>query len=122
VNARRARQARQLRRRDVEQLLEEAASSTPRLVGTHAGQEMWATGPVLHVIPALRDDYPGEIKAAIDLRRRAALSGVCDCGGRWDLDRHGLLGFGHEPGCPAIDDVLFELGHRHGYTFSRWSA
>lgn len=121
MNARRARARRHLRRREIERLLAQGRQVQPRLVGAYAGQEAWMVGPVLHIIPILRDAYPQDLKAAVDRRRRAALTGRCDCGAVWAIDR-GRAHMAHEDGCPAIDDVLFEIGRRHGYAFSRWAA
>jgi hypothetical protein len=74
---------------------------------------------VLLVLPALRDDWPGELKAAVELRRRAMLTGRCDCGGRRPvavLDRGEvqLTTFRHEDDGAATDASLRALFERLG--------
>lgn len=122
MNARRARARKQLRLQETRQLLEQSAGTTPRLVGLTGGQECWMVGTVMHVVPVLRDDYPADLKAAVDRRRRASLTGRCDCGATWQVLRRGHVDMRHEDGCTATDEVLFAIGLRYGRRFSRWAA
>jgi hypothetical protein len=122
VNARKARERKQLQLNEIRQTLAESQAATPHLVGNVAGQECWVVGKVMHIVPILKDDYPIELKAAIDRRRRAAMTGRCDCGARWEVRRRGHVDMAHEDGCPAADAVLFAIGERYGYHFSRWAA
>ncbi len=73
---------------------------------------------VVFVLPVSPDDAPVLVREGIARRRLVALEGKCHCGGR-TLNRaarrrlrktRGVtqLGFVHEDGCPAVDDVLLE--------------
>jgi hypothetical protein len=122
VNARKARERKRLQLNEIRQVLAESQAATPRFAGYFAGQELWRVGDVLHVVPILKDAYPDELKAAIDRRRRAAMTGKCDCGSTWQVLRRGRVQMAHEDDCPAADAVLFAIGERYGYHFSRWAA
>jgi len=118
MNARRERRADERTR--LSRTLAEAEGATPTYVGRLGGTELWMVGKILAGIPVLRDDYPADVKDAVDRRRRATLSGRCDCGARRQLVGHGLV-FAHEPGCVAGDEQLDAVAARHGMAFARWS-
>jgi hypothetical protein len=123
MNARRARERNRAERERLSQLLQDAAVSAPRYLETLSnGCEAWMRGRIMFVIPPLREDYPADLKAAVDRRRRASLAGSCDCGARWDLTRGGHLGMAHEPDCDAADEALDRLAAAHGMAFGRWAA
>jgi hypothetical protein len=75
---------------------------------------------VAYLLPVIPDDAPPTIREGIARRRLAALEDRCPCGGRSPLNRAArrrlarqrgqvaYLGFAHETGCPAIDDILVE--------------
>ena len=94
----------------------------PRLVQQlPTGDELWQLstpqGNVLHVLPAIDDAWPPELKSAVARRRRAILSGRCDCGARFRVlggDTAGVMhaGMEHERDCPASDDHCMELLRR----------
>jgi hypothetical protein len=59
-------------------------AAQPRLVQQlPTGDELWQLttplGDVLHVLPAIDDAWPPELKNAVARRRRATLSGRCEC-------------------------------------------
>jgi hypothetical protein len=94
-----------------------------RFVRQLGPDDVYASGPerggILQVVPGLRDDHPAEVKNALDRRRRADLTGRCDCGARMgQLCRtpDGMLHatFEHENDCPASNDLLRELFRRYG--------
>jgi hypothetical protein len=97
----------------------------PRLVQQlPSGDELWQLttplGDVLHVLPAINDAWPAELKGAVARRRQATLSGRCDCGAQFRMlgqDAAGVMhaGMEHERGCPASDDYCIEL-------LTRWRA
>jgi hypothetical protein len=123
VNARRAKERNRTERERLRAILNTSATAEPRYMRTLSnGQEVWVRGRMMLVIPALVDDYPDPIKDAIDRRRRASLTGRCDCGAHWEITRRGNLGMEHEPGCDAADDALDDLAEAHGMVFARWAA
>jgi hypothetical protein len=75
---------------------------------------------IAYVLPVIPDDAPPTVREGIARRRLAALEDKCPCGGRSPLNRAtrrrltkargkvAYLGFVHEDGCPAVDDVLVE--------------
>ena len=65
-------------------------------------QEVWTRGPALIVVPAIREEYPPELKQAIARRRSVVLEGRCPCGADMAL-RAGYVEIDHEAGCPAPD-------------------
>jgi hypothetical protein len=114
---------RQIQRNQFRTMITTMTASEPIFVGT-AGMvdgievEAWRVGPMLMVIPSLTEaEYPPEVLDALDLRRRADLTGRCDCGARWcPADDHGgglHLCMDHEHDCVAGDDRLAELLDRH---------
>jgi hypothetical protein len=123
VNARRARERNRAERERMRSVLRRAAEAEPHYERTLSnGCEVWLRGPIMLVLPPLVDDYPAPIKAAIDRRRRASLSGCCDCGALWDITRRGQLDMEHEEGCDATDNALDDLAAAHGMVFPRWVA
>lgn len=123
MNGRRAKERNRAERERLRAVLNAAATAEPRYMRTLSnGQEVWMRGRVMLVIPALIDDYPDPIKDAVDRRRRASLSGRCDCGAAWSLTRRGHLDMEHEPECPASDEALDDLAAAHGMVFGRWVA
>jgi hypothetical protein len=80
--------------------------------------DLFQRGPVVFAIPALDDSWPSEIKNAVDRRRRATLSGRCDCGnsvGPITGDGQNLYRqLEHEDDCPANDEQIVALFRRHG--------
>jgi hypothetical protein len=78
------------------------------------GFESWAVGRVLFIVPTIRDSMNPKLKSALDRRRRATLTGTCDCGARRKIvdHRHGggaRMQMAHEADCPAGDTVLAPL-------------
>jgi hypothetical protein len=65
------------------------------------------------MVPAIKDDYPSELKNALDRRRRGAFTGRCDCGGTYAI-RKGTLAFQHGEGCSAHDEGILEIAKHHG--------
>jgi hypothetical protein len=123
VNARRARERNRAERERLRAILDDAATAEPRYMRTLSnGQEVWLRSRMMLVIPALADDYPDPIKDAIDRRRRASLTGRCDCGALWNITRRGHLDMEHEPDCGASDAALDDLAAAHGMVFARWVA
>lgn len=123
MNARRARERRQAERATTQAILDASLAATPRYVRTLPnGSECWMRGRIMFVIPPLVDDYPDPIKAAIDRRRRASLSGQCDCGAVAAINRRGSVEMNHEDVCDATDRALDELAAAHGMKFERWVA
>lgn len=123
MNARRARERNRAERERLRSILRDAASAEPRHLRTLAnGSEVWMRARMMLVLPPLVDDYPDPIKDAIDRRRRASLTGRCDCGACWGITRRGDLAMGHEAGCDATDSVLDDLAAAHGMVFGRWVA
>lgn len=84
-----------------------------RYVGSPApGWEAWCAGPAMFVIPALPDGAPPEVLNALDRRRRATLTGRCDCGARRRLDHLSPTPravIHHADTCPAADPALADL-------------
>ncbi len=120
MNGKQARRHRAAERAHLEASLDQARQATPEHVATlPGGAEVWTVGPIACVIPPLLDDMPTPVKNAVDRRRRATLTGRCDCGAerRWTAPRHMTLD--HTRDCPAGDANLVELGARHGYVFAR---
>jgi hypothetical protein len=121
MNGKQARRHRHTERSRIEQTLAAARTATPEYVATLATHdEVWSVGPLLCVIPPLMEDFPPAVKDAVDRRRRATLSGQCDCGGKRRLLKPRHLVLEHEHNCPASDDNLTKLGARHGLKFKRW--
>jgi hypothetical protein len=97
-------------------------AAQPRLIHQlPTGDELWQLstplGDVLHVLPAIDDAWPPELKNAVARRRRATLSGRCACGARFRVlgqDAAGVMhaGMEHERDCPASDDHCTELLRR----------
>ncbi|RAY13608.1 hypothetical protein DPM19_18185 [Actinomadura craniellae] len=113
MSARRARQQRAAANARIQRTLDQAAAATPQFAESLGPIfEAWQVGPMLLVIPALRDDYPPEVKAAFDRRRRATLTGRCDCGGT-RAARRGRVVHEHELDCPARDEAFGEICRRH---------
>lgn len=119
MNARRAKARSRIEREELRATLTEASASPPRYLRTLRGSEVWVCGRVLFTLPVLCDDYPDDLKAAVDRRRRASLSGACDCGGRWDVTRRGRVEMWHETGCDATEQALDALAAGHGMAFAR---
>jgi hypothetical protein len=72
------------------------------------------TGLVLCIIPSPDAELPAEITDALDRRRRAILTGRCDCGAVVELpgvQKGGVtcVTFVHEEDCPAGNERLTEL-------------
>ncbi|MET8862289.1 hypothetical protein ABZW11_04940 [Nonomuraea sp. NPDC004580] len=121
MNGRQARRQRTLERDRVEQILDEASRATPEHVGTLPnGNEVWVVGPIGCVIPPLLDEWPDDLKHALDRRRRATLTGRCDCGARRRWLGPNNMTLTHEANCPASDPNLIALGFRHGVPFGHW--
>lgn len=114
MNARQARARRAAERAQLQADLDAMSSATPQLVGSTKGQDCYLVGRVLLVLPALLDDYPSPIKDAVDRRRRAALTGRCDCGATRHLTRRNKLVLNHEAACNASDERLGALAAQHG--------
>lgn len=71
-------------------------------------------GPILYVLPEIREDWPAWVRQAIATRNVATTTGQCPgCGARYQqpnrAERRRLRGLvlhaavHHEDGCPAID-------------------
>jgi hypothetical protein len=97
----------------------------PRLLETIGHLEVWLVDGVMHVLPALRDDMPADLKNALSRRRRASLTGRCDCGARTvvhggrrlrDLQPGEVVrgSMAHERDCTASDAGIAELVERFG--------
>jgi len=119
MNARRARQLRAAERLKLQAALKNLQDAEPVLVGTDGGQDYYKVGTTLFLIPVLLDDYPPAIKAAIDRRRRASLTGRCDCGAERRVGRKNRLVIEHETDCDATDERLDEIAAAHGMTLAR---
>lgn len=120
MNARKARQLRAAERARMTKLLAAADAATPEYMGNVAGSEAWKVGPVLCVVPTILDAYPAELKTAIDRRRRATLTGRCDCGARRQITGKGFA-VEHEEECPATDGNVIGIAARHGIRMTRWA-
>lgn len=119
MNGRQARRQRFIEHARLQRAIDQARQATPQYVGALAtGDEVWTVGTLMAVIPALREDYPPDLKTALDRRRRATLTGQCDCGGQRRLTKRGQLVVEHAHNCPATDDNLVT---RHGMVPVRWS-
>ncbi|MCT7353618.1 hypothetical protein N4P33_15760 [Streptomyces sp. 15-116A] len=119
MNARKARLKRAAERARTQAALDAMASATPQLVGSHGGHDYFKVGDALVLVPVLLDRYPPELKAAVDRRRRASLTGSCDCGGGRRLDRKSRVVHTHENDCPAADDNLNAIAEQYGLAFDR---
>lgn len=119
MNGRQARARRAAERAKIQASLDAMAGATPKLIASIGGQDQFMIGPVLISVPVLRDDYPPDLKNAIDRRRRAGLTGRCDCGAVRHLTRKGGLELQHEDDCPATDERLDEIAAAHGMTMRR---
>lgn len=93
----------------------------PEFVEEYGYHEVWQRGPLrLHVL-ALRDWYPEQLKAAVQLHRQAVLEGACPCGAVVELletrrdvtgEHHHITGewkLTHGPECPAHEEALGRL-------------
>jgi hypothetical protein len=121
MNARAARARSRAVRGIIEQALNDAARCAPRFVTAMGEMEIWQRGCVAFVMPALRDDYPSPLKAAVDLRRRATLSGECDCGATRTVVGQRVV-LEHDDDCMATDKNLIAIGEACGVPFKRWVA
>jgi hypothetical protein len=119
MNARKARLRRAAERTRTQAGLNAMAQATPQLVTSHGGHDYFKVADALVLVPVLRDDYPTDLKAAVDRRRRASLTGTCDCGGGRRLDRKNRVIHTHEDGCTASDDNINAIAAEHGLTFAR---
>jgi hypothetical protein len=119
MNARRARQLRAAERIKVQATLNTLQDAEPVLIGTIGGQDYYKVGTALFLVPVLLDDYPPAIKTAIDRRRRASLTGRCDCGAERRVGRKNRIVLEHETDCDATDERLDELAAAHGMTLAR---
>lgn len=119
MNGRRAREQHATHMAKLRASLAAMNGATPNLVGSIGGQDQYMVGTVLVSVPVLRDDYPDDLKDAIDRRRRAGLTGRCDCGAERHVTRKGGLQIDHEYDCTATDDSLNEITARHGMTMRR---
>lgn len=72
-------------------------------------------GSTLAVLPVAQEDMPRELREAITRRRIATITGVCPCGGRFELGEPHPLGepsratVWHENDCPAQEKVFDRL-------------
>lgn len=119
MNARRARQLRAAERAKTQAALKAMEGAEPVLLGSEGGQDFYQVGPAVFLIPVLRDDYPPAVKTAIDRRRRAALTGRCDCGAERQLTRRNRIVIEHEAECTASDERLDEVAAEYGLSFAR---
>ena len=83
-------------------------------------------GRVAFVLPTIRDEWPAELKDAFAVRRQATITGRCECGTvaqmpsraeRRAAQREGRMlhsWWEHETECPAGDEMIAEIIHRHG--------
>ncbi|MFP8882612.1 hypothetical protein [Streptomyces mangrovi] len=119
MNGRKARQRAAEHRRKVESALKEIRAAQPRLVAQNDDVEMWHRGPAVLVVPVLRDDYPPELKAAVQTRRRASLELECPCGVEVRVTEGGQAAVRHAVDCPASDEVLSRLAAEAGQEVRR---
>ncbi|HEY3925009.1 MAG TPA: hypothetical protein VGL75_10655 [Acidothermaceae bacterium] len=122
MNGRAARNRHQGERQRIEAVLDRAARNPALLVKVIGNQEIWRRGDVAFVLPRLADDYPAPLKDAISARRRAALDGVCVCGGRRKVVSATSIEFDHTTSCDATDDRILAIGNEVGIPFRRWIA
>jgi hypothetical protein len=104
---------RKLTREDGRRVLGRSLAAEPVLVGRLGSYEMWARGEVVFGVPAIREDYPAELKTALGRRRQATFDGRCSCGAVLRVTRQGTQ-MEHEPGCIASDESLDAIVARHG--------
>lgn len=104
---------RKLSREDARRVLGRSLEAEPVLVGVMGTYEMWVKGQVMFGVPVIREEYPAELKTALERRRRAMLSGQCDCGARLRVVRQGTQ-IDHAAGCIASDASLDAIAARHG--------
>lgn len=103
----------------VEAVVREAAAAPPtylRPLGAY--YEVWKKASMLVVLPKLIEGLAPEVLNAVDRRRRASLTGTCDCGARWRVIRKGRtaqLTMHHQVDCSASDAVLVGLHNKHGW-------
>jgi hypothetical protein len=85
-----------------------------QLVRRSGPWELWRRGGVLYVVPAVIDEMPGELREALDRRRRTLVEGRCPCGAVPDRARGEAA---HEVDCPASDDAVAAIVDRTGWTW-----
>lgn len=78
------------------------------------GLELWARAGVAYVGPVIRPTYSARLRAALERRRDASLSGQCVCGGAIAgggplTPGVGAVTIAHEEGCDAIEETVHEL-------------
>jgi hypothetical protein len=104
---------RKLTREDGRRILGRSLAARPEFVGVVGTYEMWQRGEVMFGVPVIREDYPAELKTALERRRRATFDGRCECGAVLRVTRQGTR-MEHEADCIASDESLDEIAARHG--------
>jgi hypothetical protein len=108
---------RKLTRQGAQELLQQSMAEQPVYMSTLGNYEMWRKGRVAFGVPVIREDYPAELKTALVRRRRAMLTGQCECGARLRVTRPGSrypTEIRHQADCIASDTSLDEIAERHG--------
>jgi hypothetical protein len=68
------------------------------------------------MLPAIREEWPAELKNAVSLRRESALSGRCKCGAtRKILAAEDQIVLEHQSWCRAGDERLAAIAKRNGF-------
>lgn len=83
--------------------------TVPKLVSVLPnGGEVWVRDRVMFVLPSIPDGASEDLKNALERRRRATLTGRCDCGAVVTVTAAGI-NVAHKSGCPASDEVIRHL-------------
>lgn len=92
------------------------SSSGPGMSDTrHLPFDVVLIGSTLAVLPVAQEDMPSRLREAITRRRIATITGVCPCGGRFQIAELHPLGepsratVWHENDCPAQEEVFDRL-------------
>lgn len=93
-------------------------AATPLFVAKINDHEVWQRGPTTIRVPAVKDDYPSEIKEVLIARRTAALAGECPCGARRVYNLGHQPPMRHAPQCKASNETLEAVARAARYGFA----
>lgn len=113
---------RQSARARIRQTLADARAAEPVYVGPVGDDfEAFMVGRAMVVTYRTLPGMAPEMRAAVDRRREATLTGRCPCGGRSHMGPSGggivTADLRHEHDCPAADVNLLALATATGWTF-----
>jgi hypothetical protein len=119
VSGKKSKGKRKTQAEDTRLALAESLRHEPEFINTvnDGDDEVWQRGKMLLLIPAIRDKYPAGLKNAIGRRRRAVLTGQCECGARQQVSKKGTslvpgrtgVVMDHSYGCIATTESIGEL-------------